>query len=75
MIEQWARAETTRIEGKVSVRGIRRCLQVALARVEVDRLCSNQDHRVTMLDILPDGTLAPTDFAVHVPGAAFAFIA
>jgi 6-phosphogluconolactonase (cycloisomerase 2 family) len=34
-----------------------------------------RDQRVTMLDILPDGTLAPTDFAVHVPGAAFAFIA
>ena len=32
-----------------------------------------RDQRVTMLDILPDGTLAPTDFAVHVPGAAFAF--
>jgi 6-phosphogluconolactonase (cycloisomerase 2 family) len=34
-----------------------------------------RDQRVTMLDILPDGTLAPTDFAVHVPGAAFAFVA
>ncbi len=34
-----------------------------------------RDQCVTMLDILPDGTLAPTDFAVHVPGAAFAFIA
>ncbi len=34
-----------------------------------------RDQRVTMLDILPDGTLASTDFAVHVPGAAFAFIA
>ena len=34
-----------------------------------------RDQRVTMLDILPDGTLAPTDFAVHVPGAAFALIA
>ncbi len=34
-----------------------------------------RDQRVTMLDILPDGTLAPTGFAVHVPGAAFAFIA
>jgi 6-phosphogluconolactonase (cycloisomerase 2 family) len=33
-----------------------------------------RDQRVTMLDILPDGTLAPTDYAVHVPGAAFAFI-
>ncbi len=34
-----------------------------------------RNQRVTMLDILPDGTLASTDFAVHVPGAAFAFIA
>jgi 6-phosphogluconolactonase (cycloisomerase 2 family) len=34
-----------------------------------------RDQRVTMLDILPDGTLAPTDFTVHVPGAAFAFVA
>ncbi|MGC5797070.1 lactonase family protein [Sphingomonas sp. NFX23] len=34
-----------------------------------------RDQRVTMLGILPDGTLAPTDFAVHVPGAAFAFVA
>ena len=34
-----------------------------------------RDQRVTMLDILPDGTLAPTDFAAHVPGAAFAFVA
>ncbi|PTW47541.1 6-phosphogluconolactonase [Sphingomonas faeni] len=34
-----------------------------------------RDQRVTMLDILPDGTLAPTDFAVHVPGAAYAFVA
>ncbi len=34
-----------------------------------------RDQRVTMLDILPDGTLAPTDLAVHVPGAAFAFVA
>ncbi len=33
-----------------------------------------RDHRVTMLDILPDGTLAPTDVAVTVPGAAFAFL-
>ncbi|RZM31718.1 MAG: lactonase family protein [Sphingomonas sp.] len=34
-----------------------------------------RDQRVTMLGILPDGTLAPTDFAVHVPGAAYAFVA
>jgi len=34
-----------------------------------------RDQRVTMLDILPDGTLAPTDFAVHVPAAAYAFVA
>lgn len=33
-----------------------------------------RDHRVTMLDILPDGTLAPTDVAVTVPGAAFALL-
>jgi 6-phosphogluconolactonase (cycloisomerase 2 family) len=33
-----------------------------------------RDHRVTILDILPDGTLAPTDIAVHIPGAAFAFV-
>lgn len=33
-----------------------------------------RDHRVTMLDILPDGTLAPTGVAVTVPGAAFAFV-
>ena len=32
-----------------------------------------RDHRVTVLDILPDGTLAPTDLAVEIPGAAFAF--
>lgn len=33
-----------------------------------------RDHRVTILDILSDGTLAPTDIAAHVPGAAFAFV-
>ncbi|WP_082470876.1 MULTISPECIES: lactonase family protein [unclassified Sphingomonas] len=33
-----------------------------------------RDHRVTILDVRPDGTLAPTDLAVTVPGAAFAFI-
>ncbi|RMB37042.1 6-phosphogluconolactonase [Sphingomonas sp. PP-F2F-G114-C0414] len=33
-----------------------------------------RDHRVTILDVRPDGTLAPTDLAVAVPGAAFAFI-
>jgi 6-phosphogluconolactonase (cycloisomerase 2 family) len=33
-----------------------------------------RDQRVTMLDILPDGTLAPTRIAAHVPGAAFALI-
>ncbi|MES3099358.1 lactonase family protein [Sphingomonas faeni] len=33
-----------------------------------------RDHRVTVLDILPDGTLAPTSLAVTVPGAAFAFV-
>ncbi len=31
-----------------------------------------RDHRVTILDVRPDGTLAPTDLAVTVPGAAFA---
>ncbi|MES3151422.1 lactonase family protein [Sphingomonas faeni] len=34
-----------------------------------------RDHRVTMLDIMPDGTLTPTDIAVTVPGAAFALLA
>ncbi len=33
-----------------------------------------RDHRVTTLDILPDGTLSPTGIAVVVPGAAFAFV-
>ncbi|HXH16571.1 MAG TPA: lactonase family protein [Sphingomonas sp.] len=33
-----------------------------------------RDQRVTMLDILPDGTLAPTGLAVTVPGAAFALL-
>jgi 6-phosphogluconolactonase (cycloisomerase 2 family) len=33
-----------------------------------------RDQRITMLDILPDGTLAPTGIAAHVPGAAFALI-
>ncbi len=33
-----------------------------------------RDHRVTMLDVLTDGTLAPTGLAVDVPGAAFAFV-
>lgn len=33
-----------------------------------------RDHRVTILDVWPDGTLAPTDLAVTVPGAAFAFV-
>ncbi len=33
-----------------------------------------RDHRVTILDVRPDGTLAPTDLAVTVPGAAFAFV-
>lgn len=32
-----------------------------------------RDHRVTMLAVLPDGTLAPTEFSVVIPGAAFAF--
>ncbi len=32
-----------------------------------------RDHRVTALAILPDGRLAPTDQAITVPGAAFAF--
>jgi 6-phosphogluconolactonase (cycloisomerase 2 family) len=34
-----------------------------------------RDHRVTALAIMPDGALAPTGIAVHVPGAAFAFAA
>lgn len=34
-----------------------------------------RDHRITMLDILPDGTLATSDSVVTVPGAAFAFVA
>ena len=33
-----------------------------------------RDHRVTILDILPDGTLATTGLAATVPGAAFAFV-
>lgn len=33
-----------------------------------------RDHRVTVLNILPDGTLAPTGLAVTVPGAAFALL-
>ncbi len=33
-----------------------------------------RDHRVTVLDILPDGTLASTGLAVTVPGAAFALV-
>ena len=33
-----------------------------------------RDHRVTILDVRPDGTLAPTDLAATVPGAAFAFV-
>lgn len=33
-----------------------------------------RDHRVTMLDILADGTLASTGNAITVPGAAFALI-
>lgn len=46
--------------------------------VEKDRkliVVHERDQRVTILDILPDGTLAPTETAAHVPGAAFAFIA
>lgn len=45
--------------------------------VEAERrmiVVHERDHRVTMLDILPDGTLAPTDHAVTVPGAAFALL-
>lgn len=44
---------------------------------EVERriiVVHERDHRVTLLDILPDGTLAPTDLAITVPGAAFAFV-
>ncbi|MGU3390170.1 lactonase family protein [Sphingomonas sp. M1A8_2b] len=33
-----------------------------------------RDHRVTVLDVRSDGTLAPTDLAVTVPGAAFALV-
>ena len=32
-----------------------------------------RDHRVTMLAVLPDGTLAPTTVSTVIPGAAFAF--
>ena len=32
-----------------------------------------RDHRVTLLDIQPDGTLSPTATGIVVPGAAFVF--
>jgi len=32
-----------------------------------------RDHRVTLLDIQPDGTLSPTAIGIVVPGAAFVF--